>query len=184
MMTVFDAIRDRVSARDAAEMYGLTFGRNGRALCPWHDDTRPDLTFYPDTGLCYCHACHSGGDAVALTARLFNLSQIEAARKVNSDFDLRLDIGKALSTDDVSEIQRRRIEKQRQQDDKRREWDMLCRVKHTAEAQIEAIADKADADRRDGVWDNPDFVKALGYRARAEYELDRVTAADKAVTAK
>ena len=44
---------------EAAKRYGLTF-RGQRALCPWHEDSHPDLAFYRD-GKCYCHACHHGG---------------------------------------------------------------------------------------------------------------------------
>lgn len=84
MGELFERIRERVTARDAAAMYGLEIGRSGRARCPWHDDKHPDLAFYDER--CYCHACHEGGDAVALTAKLYGLTPLDAARKVNVDF--------------------------------------------------------------------------------------------------
>ena len=83
MTGLFDAIRQRVTARQAAEAYGLSISRGGRALCPWHDDHKPDLAFYGPR--CYCHACHAGGDAVALTAQLHGLTMVEAAQKIKAD---------------------------------------------------------------------------------------------------
>lgn len=61
MGKLFDAVRDGVTAEAAAHFYGLQFGRNGRAVCPWHDDHSPDLAFYDGGARCYCHACHGGG---------------------------------------------------------------------------------------------------------------------------
>ena len=91
MNTLFDAVRNAVTAEETARAYGLAFGRNGRALCPWHADTHPDLAFYDGGARCYCHACHAGGDSIALTAQLFGLSPLEAARKLNADFHLGAD---------------------------------------------------------------------------------------------
>ena len=75
-------------------------------LCPWHDDHRPDLAFYGER--CYCHACHQGGDAVALTARLHGLTMAEAARKINADFRLGLDLDAPAKPAGPTEAQRRR----------------------------------------------------------------------------
>ena len=88
---LFSEVHDRVSARDAAEFYNLEFGRNRRAVCPWHRDTHPDLAFYDDGRRCYCHACHNGGDSIALCAQILGLTPLEAARRLNADFHLGID---------------------------------------------------------------------------------------------
>ena len=49
-MTVFELVRQEVTAEDVARLYGLKFGRNGRAVCPWHSDHHPDLRFYENGG--------------------------------------------------------------------------------------------------------------------------------------
>lgn len=172
-MTLFDAIRERVTARDAAEMYGLHFGRNRRARCPWHADDNPDLTFY-ENGTCYCHACHNGGDAVALTAQIFGLSMIEAAKKLNTDFHLGLDAGKPVSVIVRNQIEQRRQEREKAVEAKRREWSFLCDVKHEAERQIDAVVSKLKPEELDKAWDDPQFVRALKYHVRAESDLDRL----------
>ena len=37
-------------------------GRQFKALCPFHNDTRPSLQISPDKGIAYCFACQTGGD--------------------------------------------------------------------------------------------------------------------------
>ena len=170
-MTLFDAIKERVTARDAAEAYNLHFGHNRRARCPWHDDSNPDLTFY-DNGTCYCHACHNGGDAVSLTAQIFGLSMIDAARKINSDFGLGLDCDKPVPPYERNQIEQRRMKRERAKKRKRREWSFLCDVLHEADRQINEIVNAADHHDLDKVWDNPNFVRALQYRSRAGDDLD------------
>lgn len=172
-MTLFDAIKDQVTAREAAEVYGLKFGHNKRACCPWHDDSHPDLAFYGN-GSCYCHACHNGGDSIALTAQIFGLSMIDAARKLNDDFNLGVNLHGQSSLAVKNQIEQRRIEKEKKLAAERREWDFLCRVRREADDRIEKIVGAADPAHWDKCWNNPDFVEALSYRARADVALDRV----------
>ena len=179
MTGIFDLIKARVSARQAAEMYGLQFGRNGRALCPWHDDHHPDLRFYDETGTCHCFACGNGGDATALTAQIFGLSMLDAAKRINADFDLRLDVGKPLTGSEISELERRKAEKARALAEERQEYDLFCRMEHAAGAVIDDLVSKA-GDQLDKVWDNPKFIEAMKYKARAGYDIDQ-TVSEKAV---
>lgn len=137
-LTMFDAIKGQVTARDAAEMYGLKFGQNKRACCPWHDDTHPDLSFY-DSGLCYCHACHQGGDSIALTAQIFGLSMVDAARKLNDDFNLGVNTHGRISSAVRNQIEQRRIGKEKKLAAERQEWDFLCKVRQEAENRLETL---------------------------------------------
>lgn len=172
-LTMFDAIKGQVTARDAAEMYGLKFGQNKRACCPWHDDTHPDLSFY-DSGLCYCHACHQGGDSIALTAQIFGLSMVDAARKLNADFNLGVNTHGRISSAVRNQIEQRRIGKEKKLAAERQEWDFLCKVRQEAENRLETIVNAADPEHWDRCWDDPEFVKALSYRVRADMAFDWV----------
>ena len=84
-MSIFDQIKDQISAKDAATRYGIHNNRNGMARCPFHDDHTPsrkiDQRFH-------CCGCQASGDVITLTARLFNLSNIDAAKKLIEDFSL------------------------------------------------------------------------------------------------
>ena len=90
-MSIFSAIREQVTAREAAEYYGLKVSRKGMACCPFHEDRHPSLKI--DTGF-YCFGCGaSGSDATAYVAMLFNLSQIDAARRLIADLQLPIEAG-------------------------------------------------------------------------------------------
>lgn len=84
-MNIFDQIKEQVTARDAALRYGLQINRNGMTRCPFHDDHTPSMKI--DQRF-YCFGCHASGDVITLTAKLFDLSNIDAAKKLIEDFSL------------------------------------------------------------------------------------------------
>lgn len=88
MGALFNLIRARVTARQVADMYGLAVNRHEKALCPWHADKHPSLSFDRRTGRCKCFACNAGGSAVDLAAALLHLSPLEAAKRIDADFGL------------------------------------------------------------------------------------------------
>ena len=90
-MNIFQEMKERVTARQVAERYGLKVSRNGMACCPFHNDKHPSMKIDQNY---YCFACGAKGDAVNYVAILFGLSQFEAAKKINEDFALGIPIGK------------------------------------------------------------------------------------------
>ena len=90
-MNIFQKVKERVTARQVAERYGLKVRRNGMACCPFHNDKHPSMKIDRNY---YCFACGAKGDAVNYVAVLFGLSQLEAAKKINKDFSLGIPIGK------------------------------------------------------------------------------------------
>lgn len=89
-MIDFAAIKAAVPAREAALRYGLAVGRNDMAICPFHGDKTPSLKLYPGDRGFYCFGCGAGGDVINFTARLFNLTNKQAAEKLDADFGLGL----------------------------------------------------------------------------------------------
>ena len=90
-MNIFQEMKERVTARQVAERYGLKVSRNGMARGPFHNDKHPSMKIDRNY---YCFACGAKGDAVNYVAILFGLSQFEAAKKINEDFALGIPIGK------------------------------------------------------------------------------------------
>ena len=43
-MNVFEVVKENVTARQAAEAYGLKVGRTGMACCPFHSDKSNAIT--------------------------------------------------------------------------------------------------------------------------------------------
>ena len=82
---VFEAVKQSVSTREAAEFYGIKVSRNGMACCPFHDDKNPSMKV--DQRF-HCFGCGADGDVIDFTAKLFDLSPKEAAEKLAQDFGL------------------------------------------------------------------------------------------------
>ena len=72
-MNIFQEMKERVTARQVAERYGLKVSRNGMARCPFHNDKHPSMKIDQNY---YCFACGEKGDAVNYVAVLFGLSQL------------------------------------------------------------------------------------------------------------
>ena len=90
-MNVFEAVKGKVTARQAAELYGIQVSRHGMAVCPFHNDKNPsmklDMRFH-------CFACQADGDAVDFVSRLFGLPGKAAAMKLADDFSIPYDARK------------------------------------------------------------------------------------------
>ena len=86
---VFEAVKQSVTVREAAEMYGIQVNRNGMACCPFHDDRHPSMKLNEE--YFYCFGCGATGDVIGLTSRLYNLSPKEAAEKLAQNFGLSYD---------------------------------------------------------------------------------------------
>ena len=87
-MNVFEAVKQTVTTRQAAEMYGIRVSRNGMAICPFHNDRNPSMKL--DKRF-HCFACQADGDAVDFVSRLFHLPSREAAIKLADDFGMTAD---------------------------------------------------------------------------------------------
>ena len=57
--------------------------------CPFHEDHTPSMKL--NDAYYYCFGCGATGDVIDLTARIFDLSSLQAARKLVRDFDLSPD---------------------------------------------------------------------------------------------
>ena len=83
---IFDTLKAHITVPQAAAHYGVKVDRSGMCRCPFHPDKTPSMkineTYY------YCFGCHATGDVIDFTARLFNLSPLDAARKLAADLGI------------------------------------------------------------------------------------------------
>lgn len=75
-MNIFEKVNAYVTARAVAEHYGLSVHKNGMACCPFHNDKHPSMKI---DSRYYCFGCGAKGDAIDYVARLYDLSQYDAA---------------------------------------------------------------------------------------------------------
>ena len=86
---LFETVKQSVTVREAAQMYGVEANRNDMACCPFHDDKHPSMKLNEE--YFYCFGCGATGDVIDFTARLYNLAPREAAEKLAQDFGLAYD---------------------------------------------------------------------------------------------
>ncbi len=84
-MNVFEAVKENITARKAAEWYGFKVSRNGMMKCPFHKDKTPSMKI---DRRYYCFGCLETGDVIDFIAKLYDLTKKEAALKLADDFGL------------------------------------------------------------------------------------------------
>ena len=89
ILSIFTEVKEHLTARQAAEHYGLHVKRNGVACCPFHDDKHPSMKIDKNY---HCFACGAGGDVTDYVSRMFGLSQHDAALKLIEDFNLPINV--------------------------------------------------------------------------------------------
>ena len=160
-MNVFEAVKQNLTTRQAAEMYGIQVSRHGMAVCPFHNDKNPSMKV--DKRF-HCFACQADGDAVDFVSRLFGLPSREAAVKLAEDFGIRYDSGRKPSV-------RARIREPTPEQKYRAEETRCCKVLtdyyHLLREWKEQYAPKQSEDE----W-HPLFVEALQRESHIEYLLD------------
>lgn len=87
-MNVFEAVKQSVTTRQAAENYGFRVNRSGKIKCPFHNDRTPSMKV--DRRF-HCFGCGADGDVIDFTARLYGIGAKEAAMKLADDFGIRYD---------------------------------------------------------------------------------------------
>lgn len=85
-MSLYQKIKSSITVRQVGEMYGMEPDRRGMVCCPFHSDNHPSMML--NEAYYYCFACGANGDAIDLTAKLFDLNPRQAAEKLIHDFGL------------------------------------------------------------------------------------------------
>ena len=79
-MSLYQKIKSAITVRQVGKIYGMEPDRHGMVCCPFHSDSDPSMklndTYY------YCFGCGANGDAIALTAKLFDLNPRQAALNI------------------------------------------------------------------------------------------------------
>ena len=157
---VFEAVKQSVSTREAAEFYGIKVKRNGMACCPFHDDKNPSMKV--DQRF-HCFGCGADGDVIDFTAKLFDLSPKEAAEKLAQDFGLIYDS----QAPPRRKYVRQKTEAQKFREDRQRCYRVLSDYYY--------LLKKWEADnspRTPEEEPHPRFVEAIQKKTYVEYLLD------------
>lgn len=84
-MNIYNIIKENITARRAAELYGIEVNRRGMCRCPFHNDSNPsaivDRRFH-------CFGCGEDMSVIDFTAKLLGLTPIGACRQLARDFGI------------------------------------------------------------------------------------------------
>ena len=169
--TLFDDIKSALDMPTVARGYGLKINRSGMAICPFHAEKTPSAKIYRD-GF-HCFGCGVHADVIGFTQRLFGLTRpLDAAKKLNDDFLLHLDLGGKAQSAQVSEYRRRQREREEYERWERGAWLTLssyCKLlREWREMKPRCPDDEPD----------PRFLYALNNLPRAEYLCEEFINAD------
>src|SRR5437588_5847769 len=66
-------------------------GRGYKALCPWHDDSRPSLQINPERQSFKCWVCDIGGDVFSFVMKMEGVDFAEAMRMLAERAGIKLE---------------------------------------------------------------------------------------------
>ena len=91
IMGVFDAVKERVTARTVMERAGIMFNRSNMCKCPFHQDKTASMKVKPNDKKYFCFGCGEKGDAIDFVAKYYNLSPKDAAMQIADAFGIAYD---------------------------------------------------------------------------------------------
>ena len=165
-MSIFEAVKQSVTTRQAAERYGIRVERNGMCRCPFHDDSTPSMKL---DRRYYCFGCGATGDVIDFVSRLHGIGSKEAAILLAQDFT----IPHEGSTDRPSKPRQQNIDEQNYQHMERYCFRVLLDYYRLLCCWKEGYAPQTPEDGY-----HPRFVEALQKLSLVEYLLDEMLGGD------
>lgn len=91
MLSRYDISRlQSIGIEQVAEALGITVSRH-KAICPFHDDTRPSLTFNLSRNMYRCYVCDAKGDSIQLVMSSQGWTFYESCKWLASRFGIVLE---------------------------------------------------------------------------------------------
>ena len=165
-MSIFEAVKQSVTTRQAAERYGIRVERNGMCRCPFHDDSTPSMKL---DRRYYCFGCGATGYVIDFVSRLRGIGSKEAASLLAHDFS----ISHEGSTDKPSKPRQQNIDEQNYQHMERYCFRVLLDYYRLLCCWKEGYAPQTPEDGY-----HPRFVEALQKLSLVEYLLDEMLGGD------
>ena len=165
-MSIFEAVKQSVTTRQAAEHFGIQVGRNGMCRCPFHDDKTPSMKV--DRRF-HCFGCGADGDVIDFVSRLESISPKEAALMLAQAFSVPYE---------DKEPPRRRKPRQEPPEQQFRRMERYCfRVLCECRNQLGLWKRDYAPKTPDEDW-HPLFVEALQKQDYVDYLLDTLLSPD------
>ena len=113
-------VKQSVSMKDIAGMYGYEVNRAGFAKCPFHNDAKPSMKIYSKDKGYHCFACHAGGDIIEFVREHDGLEFEPAVRLIADHFGIAISDGKTkLSVADRKRILEAKAKREAAEEERR-----------------------------------------------------------------
>ena len=124
-MSIFEDVKQQLNIRQVVEFYGYKVNRANQFICPFHNDHKPSASIKKDYFNCF--VCGAGGDLITFTAKLHGLSNINACKKLVSDFGLNI------STEPQTQVDKLKADRERakRQAELKRQKEIENLIQHT-----------------------------------------------------
>lgn len=165
-MSIFEAVKQSVTTRQAAERYGIRVERNGMCRCPFHDDKTPSMKL---DRRYYCFGCGATGDVIDFVSRLRGIGSKEAVILLAQDFAIPYEDGAGK----MSKPQQQNTDEQNYQHMERYCFRVLLDYYRLLCCWKEGYAPQTLDDDY-----HPHFVEALQKFSLVEYLLDELLCGD------
>lgn len=107
---IFHSAKEMLDIKACAEYYGMMVNRNGKGICPFHDDHHPSLSFKGNYFKCF--SCGEGGDVFKLVGELTGIQKpVDVLKMLNRDFSLGFSLDNKLSENEKKEIEKKADER-------------------------------------------------------------------------
>lgn len=169
-MNVFEAVKQSVTTRQAAERYGIHVNRNGMCVCPFHNDKNPSMKV--DRRF-YCFGCGATGDVIDFVSRLYGIGSREAALMLAQDFSIPYEDRKSTKKEPIRPRLRQETEEQKFRRMERHCFRVLSDYYHLLRRWKEEYAPQ----KPEEAW-HPRFTEALQNISRLEYLMDVLLSGD------
>ena len=117
MTDKFELIRARVLLIEVLRRYGYEPDRAHKLHCPFHPDGKSkSFHLYEATNSFFCFGCLKGGDVIKFVELAENCRPLEAAHKLDSMFHVGAFNGSVLTSQERTEIEKRRSKAQFDED--------------------------------------------------------------------
>lgn len=106
-----------------------------KCVCPFHDDSKPSMSYNAKQNFVYCFSCGTGGDVITFTEKYHKVSKIEAAKIVCQHNGISIDDE---TSTDLTPEQKAQMEAELQARNEE-----IAKQKAIKEKELQAIKEKA-----------------------------------------
>ena len=128
--SLIKAVKSRVDIIDVARTYGIEVNKNNKALCCFHKEKTPSLSFHKEKQIYKCFSCGKGGDVISLVSELLNINALEASKSINNTLGLGLDAERPASYLEINKYKQKRKTEEMFKQWENKTFQLLCDYLH------------------------------------------------------